>query len=70
MGYLTKENLDQIRKYLGKEGVKDSSFDEKADLTGSEYMTLVSGGKNWKIKTSIYKSRVNIPYKRCSVQYT
>ena len=50
MGYLTKENLDQIRKYLGKEGVKDSSFDEKADLTGSEYMTLVSGGKNWKIR--------------------
>ena len=42
MGYLTKENLDQIRKYLGKEGVKDSSFDEKADLTGSEYMTLLS----------------------------
>ena len=38
MGYLTKENLDQIRKYLGKEGVKDSSFDEKADLTGSEYI--------------------------------
>lgn len=56
MGYLTKENLDQIRKYLGKEGVKDSSFDEKADLTGSEYMTLVSGGKNWKIKTSILKT--------------
>ena len=56
MGYLTKENLDQIRQYLGKEGVKDSSFNEKADLTGSEYMTLVSGGKNWKIKTSILKT--------------
>ena len=38
MGYLTKENLDQIRKYLGKEGVKDSSFDEKTNLTGSEYI--------------------------------
>ena len=56
MSYLTKENLDYIRTYLGKEGIKDSFYEEKTGLTGAEYMTLVSEGKNKKIKTSILKT--------------
>ena len=56
MGYLTKDNLDQIRIYLGKTGVKDSQFEEQNTLTGQEYMTLVSDTGNKKIRTSALKT--------------
>ena len=56
MGYLTKENLDQIKQYIGETGIRDSDFPSTTSLNGSEYMTLVSASGNKKIKTDVLKT--------------
>lgn len=45
----TKNQIEEIKKKLNLDALKDTDFDLAQDLTGEEYVVLVQNGKNVKI---------------------
>lgn len=62
--YLTKEDLEKIRKYIVLNGVKDSQFPEQNVLMGDEYITLINTSGNRKMKISQLFSLIEFPQEK------
>ena len=62
--YLTKEDLEKIRKYIVLNGVKDSQFPEQNVLMGDEYITLINTSGNRKMKVSQLFSLIEFPQEK------
>ena len=47
--YFTQEDYKKIENWLHRNSVKDTEFQEAADLIGNEVVTLVQNGSNKKV---------------------
>lgn len=52
MFLLTKNQLEQIRKYIATYGIRTTDFPDAATVTTDDYLSIVQGGLNKKVKIS------------------
>ena len=52
MFFLTKNQLEQIRKYIATYGIRTTDFPDTPTVTADDYVAIVQGGVNKKVKLS------------------